>query len=265
MRAKRFTASGVTSRGRWQIRSIHTLVVTALVAAMLAVVSAPAKADHPDGDGPSSCNELNWGKIEGPINGEYWICEYVPALNDFIWRPIPPPRWNVAFGESTSQLGNHLHMTRSRTEQVYDGVHTGADDHSYRNGARWRTTHVAQSFLYYWDGFTWVGCGQTGQIQGSRSYVFAPTWGWGSACGENRWYAATGWTWQWTGSTWNGASAWSGHIWAPCLGCLTATRQAAPDVPPPLAVATAPDGTPDRLRLLPPSGKAPKYVRIHSV
>jgi hypothetical protein len=241
----------------------RVLTTFLLVAATLTIGQGAARADYPD----DSCTGATEGDVVTRSN-ETWMCGYDGDIEDFVWKPAwaesdPPNYWIYNYGWATSSTGIYEHGTRSRIEFLPDGVHSGADDFSYRNNSRWGTTHVAESLLYYWDGATWVQCGSTGQLTGSSSFRFAPTWGWNSACGEGRYYATTAWSWQWTGSAWNGSSAWSGFIWAPCRGCLAALDQPAPPTGRPSADPPAPPvGPPGRVKLHGPSGAAPASVRM---
>jgi hypothetical protein len=237
---------------------IRVLITLFLMAATLTLGQGVANADYPH----DSCTGATEGDVVTRSN-ETWECGYDGDIEDYIWKPAfqdttPPNYWIFSYGWSLSNTGIYEHGTRSRIEFLPDGVHSGADDFSYRNGSRWSTTHVAESFLYYWDGSTWVQCGGTGQVSGSGSFRYAPTWGWNAACGENRYYATTAWSWQWTGSAWNGSSAWSGFIWAPCRsGCLAAADPPAPPAgKPPVETATPPAGPPGKVKLHGPTGRA---------
>ena len=240
----------------------HVLTTFLLVAATLVIGQGAAYADYPS----DLCDDAAQDDIV-TVSGETWICSYDDDIDDYIWKPEfeelgPPNYWIFSYGWATSSTGVYEHGTRSRMEFLPDGVHTGSDDFSYRNGSRWRTTHVSENLLYYWDGGTWVQCGGTGQVSGSSSFTFAPTWGWGSACGEGRYYATTAWSWQWTGSAWNGSSAWSGFLWAPCRGCLAAVdKPSAPVGRPTGEPPKPPIGPPGRLKLRPPTGTTPESLR----
>src|ERR1044072_1595276 len=173
----------------------HVLTTLLLVAATLAIGQGASYADYP-GD---VCNEAAQDDIV-TVSGETWECAYDGDIDDYIWKPTfeelgPPDFWIFSYGWATSTTGGYEHGTRSRVEFLRDGVHTGADGFSYRDGSRRRTTQVSESLLYYWDGGTWVQCGGTGQGSGSSSFTFAPTWGWGGARGEGRDYAQTARWW----------------------------------------------------------------------
>lgn len=244
------------------------LAALLLILAVLTVGQGVAKADYPDYD----CTESTWGDIVTK-NGETWICTFKYdehlGISIYIWIPAyeelgPPDLWEFEEGYAASFRGSYSHLTRSRVEQLPDGIHTGADDYSYNNNRRAKATHVSQNVLYYWNGSGWSVCGDTGQItSGPNSYAFAPTWGWGNACGQNRSYGTIAYTWQWTGSAWNGSNAWSGQLLLECAGCLAAAETSSPSTVPPVPDRAAPTGPPGgRMKLQPPSGKAPVSLRI---
>lgn len=108
------------------------VVAAAFAAAMVATLATPVKADHPDGDGPSSCSELRQGDTADTANGEHCICAYHSEVNDYLWdvADFLYDDEDESDDDETDTDSAYTHLTRSRIEHLADGLHTGADDSS---------------------------------------------------------------------------------------------------------------------------------------
>jgi hypothetical protein len=224
----------------WPVRILVPLL---LVVAAVGVVPVAAHADHPD---DIVCTEEFWGLVVEE-NGEFWICTYDPTLNDFVWEPAEG-LWDESNAKTTTTMSPFTEMTRSRVEDLWDGLHTGADAYSGRNNALWSAPAgwlTDRTILYKWNGSAWSQCGDSGWYSNSFATThFTPTFYWGSACGDAAYYGTWGAGYQWTGSAWNGSYVWSGYIWLDPLGFAATAPTAAPTGPAP-ARPRAPRGTPN--------------------
>ncbi|WP_131803858.1 hypothetical protein [Pseudofrankia sp. BMG5.36] len=201
------------------------------------------------------CSEEQEGDTQEHIaTGEWWICEYDPAFG-WIWKPA---QW--LFDEEDTeddfsiQQGSNIYLNRtlSRVEDLWDGLHTGADVFSALNGTRWSVPAgwlQNQMIIQKWNGSSWVNCNSSPWYSNnSATDAFTPTVYWGSACGENGWYSSWGAGYQWTGSAWNGGSVWSGLIYLDCKSCRSQQQPEPPTTTPPTPKFDVPRGTPDDLK-----------------
>ncbi len=191
-----------------------------------------------------------------PSSSRYWICGFNSQLGIWIWEPAEG-LWDESSANSyfTRSAGGFTYreMTRGRVEDLWDGLNTGADVYSSRNGRGWSVPRgwlTDRSVLYKWNGSAWNQCGDSGWYSnGGTQNRFTPTFFWGAACGAAAWYGTWGYGYQWTGSAWNGGGAWSGYIYLDDFGSMAQAN----NKPTPPPANSSPAARPQKPSTGPPS------------
>jgi hypothetical protein len=217
------------------------IIIAAVVCSLATTVATPSFANYPP---PAAvCTKLEKNQIKG--NGyELFVCSCASVFQTddvCAWIVID----NMPIFEAVSSFlpfaanGNVAALGSGRTEREDRSIKTGADVNTATSLWPVQAGNLRnRSVLFASDGNSWFACRDSQwTYNSSASYTLSPTFDWGSACGENRYYTSYSYHQTFFNGTWFGSEGFtSGNVFLPCLACRGAIPEPPDHLPDPPAI-----------------------------
>jgi hypothetical protein len=186
------------------------LLLAFMMAVLIAVPSAAVFGMHPsesptiDPEFPTECTEELFGQIFEAPDGERWLCQYNPDLQEHLWDALPPklpgqeadPDDGMAYQTVNFPTNDgRTYHTTARIEWINDVLYSGTDVDVRKpitSPLIVKANRIGvKTMVFSWDGTSWTKCRESGW---NRNQVatdhLSKTHNWGFAPCDWRWYAA---------------------------------------------------------------------------